>query len=157
MHAINTQTPYGALLREMVLPTSGANANRFSMWYLHPFALLCHTCSVSLQWFNLVKNAVQGTTQIRLVLYFDGINPGNPLAPDPQKLLMAIYWCFADLPNWFLRRKDSWFCFSLARENKSLLLSMLFNSHSGAEVYFRPLALTVTFFLTHMRFPISGF
>ena len=111
------------MIRELELPVvavdgNRARANRPSMWYINPSALLLQLCTINAALFGLIKNAVgsDGTKVLRVVLYFDGVNPGNPLAPDPQKLLQAIRWCFVDLPNWFLRRKDSWFCFSLVRE-----------------------------------------
>lgn len=86
------------------------------MWYLNPFALLFTLCNISQQFFHMLRNVAIGIKPLRIIIYLDGINPGNPLAPDPQKLLQAIYWTFAELPHWFLTRKDAWFCFSLVRE-----------------------------------------
>ena len=118
--ALYTQTPYGTMLSQMELPVvdEKMKAKQPSMWYINPFALLFQLCVANVALFNLIKDAVgiAGTKTLRIVLYFDGVNPGNPLAPDPQQLLQAIYWCFIDLPNWFLRRKEGWFCFSLTRE-----------------------------------------
>ncbi len=118
--ALYTQTPYGTMLRQMELPVvdERMKAKRPSMWYINPFALIFQLCVANVGLFNLIKDAVgiAGTTTLRIVIYFDGVNPGNPLAPDPQQLLQAVYWCFVDLPNWFLRRKDGWFCFALTRE-----------------------------------------
>ena len=37
------------------------------------------------------------------------------MRPDRARELEAVYWTFAELPLWFLRRKDSWFCFGLLR------------------------------------------
>ena len=121
MDALHRPTPYGPMLCEMELPIDDTakttpRPKRQSMWYVNPFALLFTICSVSAPFFNLLKTVGTGAKTLRIILYFDGINPGNPLAPDPQRLLQAVYWCFAELPNWFLRRKDSWFCFSLVRE-----------------------------------------
>jgi hypothetical protein len=72
-------------------------AKQPSMWYINPFALLFQLCVANVALFNLIKDAVgiAGTKTLRIVLYFDGVNPGNPLAPDPQQLLQAIYWSFA--------------------------------------------------------------
>lgn len=115
--ALYKQTPYGPMLCEMELPTKETNPRRrYSMWYVHPFALLYSICILSAPFFNLIKVAVGVSKRLRIILYFDGVNPGNPLAPDPQRLLQAVYWCFAELPTWFLRRKDAWFIFSLVRE-----------------------------------------
>jgi hypothetical protein len=112
------QTPYGPLIRELQLPVTQAPGKRtyLPLCYIHPFALLSEVCSVSPAFFNLLRASTGGTEPLRILIYFDGINPGNPLAPDPELLLQAIYWSFADLPHWFLHRKDSWFVFALVRE-----------------------------------------
>ncbi len=147
--ALYTQTPYGPMLREMEFPAahSKAKAKRPSMWYISPFALLHQLCIVSAPLFNLIKNAVggAGTRVLRIVLYFDGINPGSPLAPHPQQLLQAIYWCIADLPNRFLRRTDSRFCFSLIRETWAKELA-------GERTELAKLVLGVFFLLSSIRF-----
>ena len=117
-------TPFGPLLVETELPVEqlvDADARRQrkrNMYYISPFALLFTICNVSLEFFHLVRQALgsQGMNVLRIVLYLDGINPGNPLAPDPLLLLQAIYWTFCELPNWFLRKKDAWFIFSLVKE-----------------------------------------
>ena len=94
--ALYTQTPYGTMLRQMELPVvdEKMKAKRPSMWYINPFALLFQLCVVNVELFNLIKDAagIAGTTALRIVIYFDGVNPGNPLAPDPQQMLQAIYW-----------------------------------------------------------------
>ena len=137
--AFNTGTPYGQLVREMPL------MNDDSLWYLDPFALLSHVCTVSPMFFGMLRSIVDvaAGTPLRLILYLDGINPGNPLAPDPQKLLQAVYWSFLDFPGWLLSRKDGWMCFTLAREKHLLelpgqitefctkLLSVFFNASTS--------------------------
>ena len=120
--ALHTFTPYGALFRDLPLPIDEAG-KPYELPYTSPLALLHHLCSVNLALFTLVKNAVAKCSgKLRIVIYIDEINPGNPLAPDPQKLVQAIYWCLLELPTWFNRRKDGWFCFSL----------MLIDSHPTA-------------------------
>ena len=42
--------------------------------------------------------------KLRICLYIDGINPGDPLHPDPQKLLQGLFWTVLDFPTWFLMR-----------------------------------------------------
>ncbi len=147
--ALYTQTPYGPMLREMEFPAahSKAKGKRPSMWCISPFALLHQLCIVSAPLFNLIKNAVggAGTRVLRIVLYFDAVNPGSPLAPHPQQLLQAIYWCIADLPNRFLRRTDSRFCFSLIRETWAKELA-------GERTELAKLVLGVFFLLSSIRF-----
>ena len=45
----------------------------------------------------------------------DGIDLGNPLHPQTERHLEAVYWTFCDLPSWFLQKKDAWFVFAIAR------------------------------------------
>lgn len=110
-HGLHTHTPYGTLIQEMELPTS-----KMPSWhYISPFALLSHLCSINGPLFNLVAHTVQQFSRLRIIIYIDEVNPGNPLAPDVARKVEAIYWTFAELPVWFLSRKDSWFCFGILR------------------------------------------
>ena len=55
------------------------------------------------------------TTPLRLILYIDEVNPGNPLRPDKGRGTQAIYWCFADWPQWALQRSSVWLLFGVVR------------------------------------------
>ena len=92
------------------------------MYFINPVALLSYLCVQSEGLFNMIKEAAVGAKRLSIVIYIDGINPGNPLAPDPQRLLEAVYWTIAELPSWFIRRKDSWFTFTLL---KSIIVNHL--------------------------------
>ena len=115
-----TDTPYGRIIQELELPTGdncGMQQKRDILHYANPFALLYYLASLHECFYSLMCRAASQTQgKLRICLYIDGINPGNPLHPDPQKLLQGIYWTFLDFPTWFLRRKDSWFVFCLTRE-----------------------------------------
>ena len=112
-HGLQTYTPYGQVIQELDLP-----CEKMPRWhYLNPFAFVWHLCSINQWLFNLVaataRNAPGGVLSI--IVYIDEINPGNPLHPEPGRLIQAIYWTFADFPLWFIRRKASWFTFGLLR------------------------------------------
>jgi hypothetical protein len=114
-HPASICTPYGNLLNDKQLPTDD-NSAPFSMHFVNPFALIYHLCSINIHFFKLFQQVhAEHHGNLRIVIYIDEVNPGNPLAPDPQQLLEAIYWCIPECPYWFLRRKDSWFCFALLR------------------------------------------
>ena len=120
--AFHVPTPYGPLIQNVELPVRARaepvddRTPRDALHYVNPFALLYYLASINAAFFHLLKKTAEKTNhRLRLCLYVDEVNPGNPLAPDPQKLLQAIYWTIVDFPSWFLRRKDSWFCFSLVR------------------------------------------
>ena len=122
---LHAKTPYGIMFQERELPTQAGKSQPIKsartmpkdiLHYIKPLALLHYIASINASLYSLIKDAAkrQGH-RLRIVMYIDEINPGNPLAPDPAKLLQAVYWCFLGLPSWFLRRKDSWFCFALIR------------------------------------------
>ena len=62
------------------------------------------------------------TTPLRLILYIDEINPGNPLRPDKARTTQAIYDCFADWPQWALQRSSVWLLFGVIRTSLVLKL-----------------------------------
>ena len=113
-HGLKTNTPYGTVIQEMDIPSV-----EMPRWhYINPFALIAHLCFINKYLYDLISAAVDRVGgPLRVLIYMDGINPGNPLRPDRARELEAIYWTFAELPNWFLRRKDSWFPFGLLRCN----------------------------------------
>ena len=120
---LHAPTLYGPLLQSLELPivdakrtTGDDRSSKTMLHYVHPMALLSYLASTNIDLFRLVKSTAERVNhRLRICLYVDEINPGNPLAPDPQQLLEATYWTILDFPEWFLHRKASWFCFSLTR------------------------------------------
>ena len=45
----------------------------------------------------------------RLVIYMDGVVPGNIHRSDPGRSYTSVYWQLLDMPNWMLRKVDFWF------------------------------------------------
>jgi hypothetical protein len=108
----STPTIYGTVVQRMKIDTP-----TLPVWeYLHPLAYISYMCSMSAAFFNLMQSTVDRCGRhLRIVFYIDEINPGNPLHPEPGRLLQAIYWCFSDWPAWFLQRKHSWPMFGIIR------------------------------------------
>jgi hypothetical protein len=109
----NHDTMYGKVVQSMKLPSK-----RLPIWeYVNPFAFLSYCCLESDRLFDMLAAAISAAPDrtLRIIVYIDGVNPGNPLAPETERLINAVYWSFAELPLWFLRRKDSWFFFSILR------------------------------------------
>ena len=115
--AVHAITPYGKLFRSIDLPIYDPDQRHADeLHFVHPMALLHFLCDCNASLFGIVKAAADRCDgRLRIVLYIDEINPGNPLAPDPNQMLQAVYWCIPELPFWFLRRKDSWWIFCLVR------------------------------------------
>jgi len=127
---LRTTTVHGPLFRSRDLPTVDTRRphdNRppllAKLHIVSPLALTSYLCSTNAALYDLLAAVVSKRNhRLRIVTYIDEINPGNPLAPDPERLLQAFYWTFIDLPNWFLRRKDAWFVCTLVRTKTALKL-----------------------------------
>ena len=127
---LHTTTVHGPRFRSRALPTVDTRRphdNRpprlGKLHIVSPLALTSYLCSTNAALYDfLAEFASKRNNRLRMVTYIDEINPGNPLAPDPEKLLQAFYWTFIDLPSWFLRRRDSWFVCSLVRAKTALKL-----------------------------------
>ena len=59
--------------------------------------------------------AAADVTGLRLIIYIDELCPGNPLRPEKSRTLQAIYWAFADWPQWLLQRTAAWPTFGTIR------------------------------------------
>ena len=123
-HAL-ADTPYGRVVQRLDLGTPA-----LCQWeYVNPFAYLYHLTRMS-KGFSELMTATLGSAQgpLRIVLYIDEVNPGNPLRPDKGRSTQSIYWCFADWPQWALQRAGVWLLFGVVR---SSLVSELQAGESG--------------------------
>jgi len=104
-------TPYGTVLQRMALPLAG-----LPYWeYIHPMALLHYLTAISTSFASIMDSCLEPGLPLRLVLYIDEVCPGNPLRPEKSRTLQAIYWCFADWPQWLLQRTAAWPTFATIR------------------------------------------
>ena len=106
------KTPYGTVVQTMDLGTK-----ELQRWeYVNPFAYLYHLTSISPPFAELMSECIgNGSKPLRLILYIDEIDPGNPLRPDYGRATQDIYWCFADWPQWALQRSAIWMVFGILR------------------------------------------
>ena len=78
---------------------------------INPFAYLYLLSSISTSFGTMMKDCAKDpTTPLRLILYIDEVNPGNPLRPDRGRTTHAIQWSFADWPAWTLQFLVRGFC-----------------------------------------------
>ena len=121
-----TDTPLEAILKEVVLPlmpphkplTVSVQCPMAMLWALarqcQPFrsimkaTLAQHPSSMARQW--------------RLVIYFDGISPQNPLAKGRDlRKVEAVYWSFLEFGP-YLSQELFWFCVSASRHDQIVKL-----------------------------------
>lgn len=112
-HHANTQTPYGPLVQSIELGVHGLKA-----WeYLNPFAWLFHLSSLSVPFASIMRSICVPGRPLRLIIFADSMEPGNPFRPEKGRSVMCLYWCFADWPQWLLQRSFAWPIFSLIRDS----------------------------------------
>lgn len=112
IHA-TTVTPYGPLVQAIHLGAEGLP----SWEYLNPFAFLYHLSAVSAGFANVMRSVCVDGRPLRIILFADGMVPGNPFRPEKARKLMCIYWCIADWPQWLLQRSFAWPVFAIIRES----------------------------------------
>ena len=105
-----THTPYGCLVQSMQVGDR--------TWeYLHPFAFLYHMSMISADFATMMRSACADGRHLKLVLFADGMVPGNPFRPEKSRTVMCLYWCLADWPQHVLQRSFAWPVFSILRES----------------------------------------
>ena len=109
----NTMTPYGPVIQTVRL-----NAPGLRDWEIcHPFAFLWYMSQHSAAFRKVMRNSTVDGRKLRLVIYMDGLVPGNPFRPDKGRSIMCIYWAFIDWPAFMLTRTFAWPCLSILRES----------------------------------------
>jgi hypothetical protein len=106
------ETPYGKLLQFM--PTGMEAVPQIEI--CNPFAYLYHLSSIEPSFAKLLCDVTEGgNRQLRIVLYMDAINPGNPLRHDAGRNTECVYWTIAEFPDHVLTNASGWFVFSTIR------------------------------------------
>ena len=109
----NVQTKYGTVIQKVKLDAKGVE-----YWeYMNPFAFLCYCSSLSHSFASMMRSICDGVTPLRIIIYADGLVPGNPFRPEASRKLQCIYWCIADWPQHVLQRSFAWPVFSIIRES----------------------------------------
>lgn len=104
-------TPYGTVVKRLKL------GDGLLEWdYCCPMAVLHHISSLSKPFYDVMVASCMHGRPMRIILYVDGCEPGNPLRPESEREVQCMYWTFADLPAWLLCRTGSWFVFGFLRD-----------------------------------------
>ena len=109
----NTEpTPYGPISSSMEVV--GENGNPLPIPIANPFALLWKSVTVAAPWAAFLEGRMRSilpTAEIpwSLILYTDGVAPGDPVAPMNKRKFQACYWSFLELGANALSMEESWF------------------------------------------------
>ena len=109
----NTDTPYGKLVK----PLSLGDVTPHRIEYICPCALLWYLCSISPAFGIIIKESIEaaGGATLNLVLYNDGVVPGNPFRPEKARKIEAFYWIISSFPDFILHRTAAWPVITLIR------------------------------------------
>lgn len=130
----NTETPYGQIIQKVRL-----NAPGLQDWEIcHPFAFLWYMTQHSAAFREVMRKSTCDGRKLRLIIYMDGLVPGNPFRPDKGRSMMCIYWAFVDWPSYMLSRTFAWPCLSILRES-------IMHTIPGGASYLARLALRIFF------------
>ena len=106
------ETPYGKLL--LPIPTGIESVPTIEV--CNPFAYLYHLSSIEPSFAKLLHDATEGgNRELRIVIYMDSINPGNPLRPEKNRTTECVYWTIAEFPDHVLTKASGWLVFSAIR------------------------------------------
>lgn len=116
-HHAKQNTPYGKVVERIEL---NATKLRF-LDIVNPFAFLWYLCKISYKFAELMYTCTQRAASngfpLRLVIYADEMNPGNPFRPEKSRTLQCVYWAFVDWPAHVLCRTFSWLVFTTIRSS----------------------------------------
>jgi hypothetical protein len=110
-HIASTMTPFGTLIQEVSLKRKDGRTVEVAIQ--HPLASLFHYVEVSEHWAYMVsktmrEHACSPGKPWNVVVYQDGINPGDGLAKHQARKSCAFYWSIWELGLPYLQHEESW-------------------------------------------------
>ena len=119
------ETPYGQLVKRWKLGLPALS----HVDIINPFAYLYHLSIVSDEFAQLLFEASEGgNKELRVIMYIDGVSPGNPLRPDKARTVDCVYWTIAELPDHVVKSIAGWLLFSTCR---TTLIETIPGAHSA--------------------------
>lgn len=103
-HHAKQNTPYGKVVQKVELGLP----NLKYLDVVNPFAFLAYVTSISSAFAAMMKDCCRPGVPLRLVIFADEMNPGNPFRPEKGRLLQCVYWAFVDWPAHVLSRSFAW-------------------------------------------------
>jgi len=101
-----TNTPYGPVVQTLLLPTDDDDPIPWEC--CNPMALIYHLASISVAFSDIMVKSHTPGVPMRIVIYVDECQPGNPLRPEKSRCLQCIYFAFVEWPAWLLQRSGAW-------------------------------------------------
>ena len=107
-----SSTPYGPLRRSLQL--RGTDGGTVPMELVNPLSMIYHACAQGGPFADMMLTKLQEAppsqhSPWKIVLYSDGITPGDAFRTGNERKLEAVYWSFLQFGASILCHEDSWF------------------------------------------------
>ena len=102
-HVCQTQTPYGKLVESAEDGIPFQNPLAFLYYHYHNCPHYAHVVNTALQQFPCTA-----VTPWRLIIYQDGVNPGDGLALNHSRKTVVFYWSFVEYGMHALAHEEVW-------------------------------------------------
>ena len=111
-----TQTPYGRLVEEI-------NLDGVNLGISNPLAAMWWSCKHSRSYSNIIKHVVRAQPPTldspwNLILYQDGVDPGDGLAKSKSRKSAVYYTSIAEFGPRILGFEQVWFCATIIRQHQ---------------------------------------
>ena len=123
---VETTTPYGPLLEQHTLVMKNGKEERVS--FQNPFAWLYHICEHSAVVGDFIATALLEKPSLpptpwTIILYQDGVDPGDTAVKEKSRHSIIFYWSFSELGMRALCREEIWSSVVVARTHLTKCLT----------------------------------
>ena len=106
-----TETRYGPLINYIEVPMPGKTP--ITMGFQNPFAFLDHVCEHPENYAKIMQDGLRRhpctpSNPWTIVLYQDGVDPGDGLAKNKSRHSIVFYWSFAEFGLEALSHEEVW-------------------------------------------------
>ena len=110
----HTETSYGPLM-------SSVSIGKLETEVINPFAFLSYICEESTRYGELMLKTLteHGEEPLTIVLYQDGVDPGDGLVKDKARHSICFYWTFLEFGMINLCHEELWVAGLIARTRKA--------------------------------------
>jgi hypothetical protein len=121
---VKTNTPYGPLHQTISIDAEEIGAAPIAVEIQHPFAIFWYVCNVSIAFTEMLKRTAAAcpcspAAPWRILLYSDGVDPGNQLAYRHSRKMDAVYWSILEFGSSVLSDEMAWFELATIRQTTS--------------------------------------
>ena len=120
----HTETPYGPILNEKKLKLIQGPESELDVGFQNPMAWLHYHCEHSNTFSKIVQGALQAhpstpSSPWSIILYEDGVDPGDQIGKNKSRHSVVYYWSFLELGMEALCHEEVWGTATIMRTNKA--------------------------------------